>query len=279
MKCLITGSSGYVGSRLRDFLKFSKHEVLELKRKASGGADEKWIPFSLEESIDPEALRGGDVLIHAAYDFRPLTWPDIERVNVSGSLALFKAARAAGIEKIIFISSVSAFDGCKSLYGRAKLAVEKAAAQMGAVIIRPGLVYGGSAGGMVGRLEKIIDKSKIIPVVGGSQKMFVCHEEDLARLVLAACNGECPIGQPILAASETQLTFQQILTHLSGKKGKAPTFIPVPAPFVWIGLKTLEMAGRPLGMRSDSLVSLMNSNPSPNFAPTRACGAQFRTFS
>lgn len=278
MKCLITGSSGYVGGSLKNALKAAGHDVVELKRKASGTSDENWIPYSLEAKLNLSVLGGADALIHAAFDFRPLAWSDIERVNVRGSIELFEMAVSAGVSRIVFISSVSAFENCKSLYGRAKLEIEKAASEMGAVIIRPGLVHGDNSGGMVGRLEGIVAKAKVIPVVGASQKMFLCHEEDLAKLVLSGCAGQCPSGVPILGASETQLTFKQILKQLGERTGRRPIFIPVPSQAVWLALKALEIAGRPLAMRSDSLISLLNSNPAPDFAPTRACarGSEIR---
>ena len=76
-------------------------------------------------------------LVHCAYDFKPLRWDEIRAVNVEGARKLFPAARAAGVEKIICISSISAYDGCRSLYGKAKLEIEKIALDNGALVIRP----------------------------------------------------------------------------------------------------------------------------------------------
>src|SRR5207253_1039840 len=116
------------------------------------------------------------------------------------------------IPKIIFISTISAFEGCRSLYGRAKLEIEKIALDCGALVIRPGLVYGSGpglrrtagsadgiqplkasvacetedrpasatqAGGMFGKLTAQVRKSPVIPVVGsGLQIQFLVHNED-----------------------------------------------------------------------------------------------------
>ena len=85
-------------------------------------------------------------------------------MNVEGSRKILEAAREAKTPKIIFISSISAFDGCRSLYGRAKLEIEKIALDCGALVIRPGLVYGEGAGGMFGKLVAQMKKSSVIPL-------------------------------------------------------------------------------------------------------------------
>src|SRR5438067_2450281 len=109
--CAITGTNGYVGSCLRDFFHGQQWTVRELSRTANPAHPDHWIPFTLQAGVDSDALRGSDVLIHCAYDFRPTRWRDIEAVNVAGTAKLFEAARKAGVSRIILISTMSAFDG------------------------------------------------------------------------------------------------------------------------------------------------------------------------
>ena len=45
-------------------------------------------------------------------------------------MALLDAARAAGVGRVLFVSSISAYDGCRSAYGRGKLRVETAVAAL-----------------------------------------------------------------------------------------------------------------------------------------------------
>jgi nucleoside-diphosphate-sugar epimerase len=86
---------------------------------------------------------------------RATTYSDLRRICVDGSNTLFEAARRAGVERIVFISTISAFDGCRSAYGKTKLAVEKSLAGTTAVVLRPGLVFGGShSGGVFGSIRK-----------------------------------------------------------------------------------------------------------------------------
>ncbi|HXE41644.1 MAG TPA: NAD-dependent epimerase/dehydratase family protein, partial [Candidatus Baltobacteraceae bacterium] len=148
--CAITGSNGYVGSCVKNYFTSHGWEILELTRRPKAGV--RATQFQLGDDLSPQLLVGVNALVHCAYDFKPLTWNEIVAVNVEGSRKILEAARAAGIPKIIYISSISAFNGCKSLYGKAKLEIEKIALSNGALVIRPGLVWGNPPGAMFGKL-------------------------------------------------------------------------------------------------------------------------------
>ena len=131
--------------------------------------------------------------MHCAYDFGPRRWEDIAAVNVTGSQKLLEAARKAGVESVVFISTLSAFAGCRSLYGKAKLEIESVAQAMGAYVIRPGLVYSDNPGGMFGRLVRQVRGSRFIPIMwGGEQVQYLLHDEDLGKLVQACLDGRLP---------------------------------------------------------------------------------------
>src|SRR6516162_1930313 len=120
-RCAVTGANGYVGSRIAGYFEARDWTVFALTRgrKPSASSSQVHVPFQLESRTDPQIFRENDIraVIHCAYDFRPVGWKEIYRVNVEGSTRLFRAAKDAGVDRIIFISSISAFDGCSSLYG------------------------------------------------------------------------------------------------------------------------------------------------------------------
>ncbi len=279
IKCAISGASGYVGSCIAKYLRNNKCIVYEMRRNLPSNRD-KFIPFSLEKDIDAKVLRGIDVLIHCAYDFSPVRWKHIKEVNINGSLRLFRAAKKADVKKIIFISTMASFDGCKSLYGKAKLEIEKEANKLGAIIIRPGLVYDDNAGGMVGVLNKLVSLSNIIPIVNKDNKiLYLCHSYDLSKLIFRLCTEKTNVSEPIIAASEKGMTLRNILKRLADAKKKKLLFIPVPYWLVLLGLKTIERIGIKMRLKSDSLVSLINQNEQPDFSATREIKAVFRPFS
>jgi len=278
MKYLLTGSSGYVGSQIKSYLEKQGHEVKELRRTPPGNGTPDFVKFKLGEEINPESLRCGEVLVHCAYDFSPRSWDELSDINVEGTRKLFCAATKADVTRIILISSISAFEGCKSLYGRAKLGCEKVAKEFGGVIIRPGLVYGDTPGGMVGNLRRSV-QGAAVPVIGGSQHMYLVHESDLAKLVeVASVPGKVQVGVPLMAANESSVTFGTILRTLAHECGVKPFFVSIPWQIVWAALKFAEKIGVKLSMRSDSVISLMNPDPSPPFAETKRSGVEFKPF-
>ena len=157
MKIAVSGANGFVGSYICDLFEAQGEDVLRLQRQPGQAAT----PFVLGEELDPSCLEGVDVLVHTAYDFNPLDWDEVDRVNVQGSIRLIQSAEKAGVKKVIFISSISAFEGCKSEYGRGKAKVEEVVNQMGGVSLRPGLIYGDSRFGMYSKLKKI----SILPIL------------------------------------------------------------------------------------------------------------------
>jgi nucleoside-diphosphate-sugar epimerase len=276
--CAITGSKGYVGSCVKNYFAARGWEILELTRQPKQNS--RAIKFQLGDEIAPNELAGANALVHCAYDFRPLSWKEIFEVNVEGSRKILEAARAAKIPKIIFISSISAFDGCKSLYGKAKLEIEKIALANGALVIRPGLVYGTDSGGMFGKLTAQIQNSSVIPMIGdGSQIQFLVHNEDLCAFIEKFAEEKIEIPPQILtAANEQPWSFKQFLLEIARAQNKKVKFIPLPWRLVWAGLKSAEWCGLKLNFRSDSLVSLMNQNPSPDFSANSKIGLICRPF-
>jgi nucleoside-diphosphate-sugar epimerase len=276
--CAITGSNGYVGGCVKNHFATRGWEIFELTRRPK--ANTRAAQFQLGDDISPQLLSGVGALVHCAYDFKPLKWNEIVEVNVEGSRKILEAARAAGISKIIYISSISAFDGCKSLYGKAKLEIEKIALANGALVIRPGLVWGIPPGAMFGKLFEQVQKKSMIPMIGdGSQIQFLVHNEDLCKFIERFANGEIKIEPQILtAANEQPWPFKQLLLEIARAQNKNPKFIPLPWHAIWLALKLAEVAGLRLNFRSDSLVSLMNQNPSPDFSANAGVGLNCRRF-
>src|SRR5206468_9779063 len=113
--CLVTGATGFVGSAVARVLLKAGHPVRVLARRDSDRRNLEGLAVevaqgSLEEADSlAVAVKGCRYLFHVAADYR-LWVRDPEpmfRVNVAGTQELMRAALAAGVERIIYTSSVA----------------------------------------------------------------------------------------------------------------------------------------------------------------------------
>ncbi len=283
--CAITGTTGYVGSRVASHLANAGWDIRALARprvsqKCLGLTQ---VRFELGDRPAPEVLEGTDALVHAAYDFGVTRWPEIERVNIEGSRRLFAAAREAGINRIVCISTLAAFPGARSLYGRAKLEIERAAIEVGATVVRPGLVWGPEGAAMFGALQRVVTRLPIVPLfVPGELELSLVHEDDLAMLVERVLELWPEASRALLVAASGQtLTFRELLGLLARRAGRRPRFVRLPWRAAWLALRALEAVGVTPPFRGDSLVSLVSIDREPFTRATDSAeryGVRFRPY-
>lgn len=272
MACIaVTGSSGYLGSRLIEALRSQRRSVLALGRRRPA-VDVPFLPFDLRDgTVDVDALRRAeiDVIIHAAYDLSVTEPALIHSINVEGTARLLDAAGKAGIGRFIGISTMSAFDGCVSLYGQAKLAIEGLVADRNGLSLRPGLIWGPRPGGMVGTLYKLASALPVIPLIGdGTSLQYLVRDADVAQLILRLTDSaQLPPVPHLTVCHENPLQFREILQVMAAAQGRHPLLVPVPAAMVRLGLHALERVLPGSGLRADSVTGLLHGNPAPAFRP------------
>jgi nucleoside-diphosphate-sugar epimerase len=264
-RAAITGGSGYLGGHVAARLLADGWQVVSLGRRPSGLPGVAHIPFQLGESVAAADLEGVDVLVHCAWDFGQRTWSDIEAVNVQGSRRLFAAAASAGVQRLVHISTVSAAGAPRSMYGRAKLQTEEMAEERGGVVVRPGLLYGPGAGGMVGMLSTLVRALPAVPVlVGADRPLFLAHQNDAAGLIgLVAAGTEGESGRPLLAAAPDPHSLREVLGAIAAAEGKRRIFFKVPWRLLYLPLRAMEIMRLPSPMRADSALSIATLDPDP----------------
>jgi dihydroflavonol-4-reductase len=115
MKTLITGASGFVGSAVLRKLVGAGQETRVLVRPSSNRANIDGLPVEVVEGDLNDigslrhALTGCTALYHVAADYRlwTLDQEELYRNNVDGTRNLMLAAADAGVERIVYTSSVA----------------------------------------------------------------------------------------------------------------------------------------------------------------------------
>src|SRR5271165_6000001 len=113
--CLVTGATGFLGSAVARALLRAGQDVRVLARPTSdrrnlAGLGVEIAEGSLEDAASlARAVAGCRYLFHVAADYR-LWVPDpaaMFRANVDGTRDLMSAALAAGVERLVYTSSVA----------------------------------------------------------------------------------------------------------------------------------------------------------------------------
>ena len=281
---LITGASGYIGKHITLQLLNQGYKVRASVRSLSKSAEVKnavqphlldssdldsrltFVELDLEKDSGwDSALKDIDVLMHTASPF-PIASPKDEneliRPAVDGTLRALKAAKNAGVNRVILTSSNAAVYGCdlpagkseydetmwtdvnhpigRVAYTKSKTLAEKAAwdfvktqaPQIELTTINPVLVLGApldnNFGSSISVVERIMKgKDPMLPDL----KFSIVDVRDVAQMHVQAIKNDATKGERILAASET-ISFVGIAKYLKSiypkskiKTGQAPSVL------------------------------------------------------
>lgn len=253
----ITGATGYVGAAIAAGAREDHHDVLALSRRPTAGL--QWRTYELDMAPPSDLFRDVEVVVHCAYDLTLTRARDIARVNVEGTHRLVQATAAAGA-RFVLISSMSAYPGTRQIYGRAKLAAERAVLAAGGKVVRLGLVYGDDGKGMIGALQRLVGLP-ITPVIGRNANQFTVHVNDMVRGVLRLALGTERGHEPLGLAHPRPVRFEDLLTTLAHRTGTSLRPLHVPWMAAYGGMRAAEALRVPLPLRADSILGLVRPAP------------------
>lgn len=261
----ISGANGFIGSHFVDMIEKNGYSWSSVKDKKG----QLW-RFSNQPYLELKANHR-NILIHCAWLMDADSFQQNQLITKS-SIELFDLADQLDIE-IVFISSMSAFIGCQSMYGQAKLELENylLLKDYKSYIIRPGLVWeqGAKLNGILGTLEKFVSKFIVIPFVEhGSGRFYFTEVGDLTQIVLSIIKKEVTWSNkhPVLA-HPTPFTLHSILYHLSIRQNKKIIQVKIPILLLKFSIKFLLFIGLRI-VRYDSFVSLISLDSDPHFSET-----------
>ena len=210
-RAAVTGAGGFIGSATCRRLAAEGAEVIGVDVNpavevsiAETGAEFRSADITDREATI-EALRDAEIVVHtAAYvrEWGPMR--DFIPVNVRGTVNVLDAADAAGAERVVHLSSVVVYgydaDGelDESAFRRAvgipyidtKSASDRIACRRGAVVIRPGDVYGPGSIPWLTRPAELLRIGQMILPGSADGTMLPLYIDDLIEaIVLAAQRG------------------------------------------------------------------------------------------
>lgn len=267
MRALVTGGAGYLGRFIVEDLLEGGWAVTVAGRTApKDGSFSRPVAFRPLD-LDPDAdraplLAGMDALIHAALHHAPGRYRGGEgddpktftRLNRDGSIALFKAAKAAGVKRCVFLSSRAVYGDwpagtrlseemeCRpdTLYGEVKRDAEAALASLAddsfvTASLRITGVYGASR-------------------TGGWHKWQELFEDYRAGRPIEPRAGTEVHGRDMAAAVRLMLTASP--EEISGQAFNVSDLLVDRRDLLWL-VKEETRTGHPLPERARSLPNIM----------------------
>ena len=187
----LTGATGFVGQALLDRAAAAGIAVRALARRPPAARQGvEWIAGDLDDRAALAALlAGAEAVVHIAGAVNAPDPASFEAANVTGTLGVIEAALAAGVQRLVHVSSLSAREPKLSAYGASKARSEKLVRASGLdwTIVRPPGIYGPRD---VDYFEMFrLARWGVMPVPPREGRASIVHVDDLARLLLALVPG------------------------------------------------------------------------------------------
>jgi NADH dehydrogenase len=234
MKIAITGGTGFVGSHLADRLKSEGHEVLLLARRRRAGQAHSFVPNFLSDVTQLTAVfRGYDVVAHCAGINRQIGKQTFQRVHVDATSNVVKAAKAAGVQKLVLMSFLRARPKCGSQYHESKWEAEEIVRNSGLdyTIIKAGVVYG-RGDHMLDHLSHALHTFPFFALVGLKEKSVrPLAVEDLVHVMRAAIVDRRMKKQTIALLGAEEIYLSEAVLRVAEVVGKQPVMFRLP---IWI---------------------------------------------
>jgi len=187
----LTGATGFVGSTLIEAAAETGTELKALTRRDQPArAGVEWVRGDLDHMAALRRLvRGTEAVLHVAGVVNAPDPAGFEAGNVAGTLNLIEACRAEGVQRFVFVSSLSAREPELSAYGASKARAEKVVMASGLdwTMVRPPAIYGPRDTEMFEMFR--IARWGLMPMPPREGRMSVIHAADLSRLLLALVPG------------------------------------------------------------------------------------------
>lgn len=268
MNILVTGSTGFVGSRVVKLAKGRDWAVIPVVRKQIEPLTNSLVIPSIDDSTDWSGAFGGvDCVVHCAARVHQMNESEQDALtayretNTLGTLNLAKQAAEAGVKRFVFVSSIKVngeftepgspflpnLDNIpKDPYGLSKYEAEVELAKLSketgleVVIIRPPLVYGPGVKANFLSMMRMIDKGIPLPFGAIKNQRSLVYLDNLSDLILTCCEHPSATGRTFLVSDDHDVSTTQLMRTIALSMGKAPRLLPIPMSLIQLAASVLN---------------------------------------
>jgi len=275
MRAFVTGGTGFIGSRVVKRLRDRGDDVVVLARRPekAAGLDAEVVEGELSDAgAIRRGVEGSQAVFHIAADYRvgmvASKRDSMRDSNVGGTERVLDAAVDAGVERIVYVSTVNVFgntngqtvdesyrrveaDGFVSTYDETKyrahlLAEQRAAEGAPIVIVQPGSVYGPGDHALVGQMIEQASTGKMPAKAFPDLGLNMVHVDDVADGIMLAYDKGKPGESYVLGGEIT--TQGELIDKAAAIGGKKPPRMTVPPILLKAMIPVGRWIGPPIGL-------------------------------
>ncbi|MEZ9576834.1 MULTISPECIES: UDP-glucose 4-epimerase family protein [unclassified Vibrio] len=268
MNILVTGSSGFIGSRVMALARERGWGCIPVVRKQRERLANSFVVSSINSSTDwSNAFDGVDCVVHCAARVHQMdgsvhgALAAYRETNTLGTLALARQAANAGVKRFIFVSSINVngdfseskcpFEPDLNYLPKAPYAMSKYEVELGlvelskevdleVVIIRPPLVYGPGVKANFLSMMRLIDKGIPLPFGAIKNQRSLVYLDNLSDLIVTVCEHPLAPGHTFLVSDDHDVSTTQLMRTIAVSMGKAPRLLPIPMSWIQAGSSALK---------------------------------------
>ena len=257
---VVTGAFSYSGAAIARELLQRGHDVRTLTghpERAPAGSPIDCRPLDFSSAQELTASMAGARTLYNTYWVRFAHGKVSHELAVANSKALFAAAAAAGVERIVHISITNPSLTSADSYFRGKAEVEQALADSGVsyAIARPAVLFGGD-GVLVNNIAWLLRRLPVFAIGGrGDYRVRPVHVDDLARLC-ADLDSAADRAVTVDAVGPESLTFRQMVAEIRDAVGSRSVVVPVPGAVIPAMAALLNLVLRDTLLTADEYASM-----------------------
>jgi nucleoside-diphosphate-sugar epimerase len=248
MKVFVTGGTGYIGSAVSLRLKKAGHDVSALVRSKEKGAalQAAGVKLVVGDLANPSGYAasayGAQAFVHTAFDYAAdgaekdrkavSTARELLRGSVGGTFVYTSGIWVLGDTGGELVDETRRTNPVQLVafrVGHEQLALEMAKEGIRAVVVRPGIVYGGTKGGIPATFFGTALKHGAAQMIGeGRNHWPLVHIDDLAELYVRVVE-RAPAGSVFHATDASTRSVREVAEAASRASGKdgAVTVLPL----------------------------------------------------